>query len=537
MRRYWQYEENVSNKIRGMVGQVLPVMDDMASRIDQLFVNLRTPEENDKSQIHWQSVAAATAARNAFCIISGGPGTGKTTTVVQILALLQGMALEEGQGLRISLAAPTGKAAARLTTSVAKTVGLLPEEVRKKVPTEVTTLHRLLGSRIGTRRFKYNIKNKLHIDLLVVDEASMVDLEMMSAVLDALPDQARLILLGDKDQLSSVEAGSVLGDLCCNADRPGYKQETLDFFNKNTGYNLQEYAGKGADLDQQVVLLRKSHRFDKQSGIGNLAKAVKAGSKVEVMAVWQNGYTDISRIKLQSLNDPDFTHLVLQGEPNTSNKKDSVSNITGGYKTYLQTVGIGTAPFSSEDEWFEKVLHDFNKFQLLTPLRQGYWGVEGLNKRITEILVAEGLIEAKDGWYAGRPVMVNSNDYSLGLMNGDIGVALPVKKDENHNTQQKLMVIFPTADGSIKRVSPSRLKNIETVFAMTVHKSQGSEFDHTALVIPDYMSSLLTRELLYTGVTRASKKFTLVGSRMDIFVEAVQQRTYRSSGLKIKDVR
>ncbi|BBO87166.1 exodeoxyribonuclease V subunit alpha [Desulfosarcina ovata] len=521
LRRYWQYETEVAQGILKRLRMPPAAPTDLARRIDQLFGPLRNAEEQAKSDVHWQSVAAAIAAQSAFSVISGGPGTGKTTTVVQLLALLQDIALAQGNPLRISLAAPTGKAAARLTESIGAAVAKLPEALRDSIPAEVTTLHRLLGSRSHTRHFVHNAQNPLHVDLLVVDEASMIDLEMMAALLRALPETARLILIGDKDQLASVEAGSVLGDLCRNAERAAYQQPTIQWIADNTGYDLNPYAGSGTPLDQHIAILRKSYRFDQNSGIGALARAVNAGDSGRVAAVWQQDFDDIDRLAVTSTDEHGFARLVLDGVPSDSH---------GGYRGYLQYVQSGPQSHASEDAWLQAILDAFGRFQLLSPLRKGPWGVEGLNQKVAQIFFNADLINRQDGWYAGRPVMITRNNYTLGLMNGDIGIVLPFA-ERNASDHVTLRVVFPMADGSFKKVLPSRLSDVETVYAMTVHKSQGSEFDHAAMVLPESMTPVLTRELIYTAVTRARRYFTLVGPASDLLSEAVQQRTYRASGL------
>jgi len=529
LRRYWHYTQRVAREILCRVGKKLPVPDNLEERLDRLFALLRSPEEKDKSQIHWQSVAAAVAAASAFSIISGGPGTGKTTTVVQLLGLLQGFAMEQGKVLRIRLAAPTGKAAARLTESISMAMGRLPEALQTKMPTEVATLHRLLGTRHGSRNFIHNQNNLLHVDFLVVDEASMIDLEMMDSLLGALPEKARLILLGDKDQLASVEAGSVLGDLCANVKKPCYSPETVAWLQGNTGYDLSDFSGKGSDLDQQIVVLRKSHRFDENSGIGALARSVNQGDGKQVNRIWNQRFSDISRLVINSCKDPGFRRLVLDGNPK------AFASVHGslqpkGYRAYLEIIARGPGKWESENEWLRAILSSFNCFQLLTPLRKSDWGVEGLNSITADILYRAGLIHATRGWYPGRPVLVTRNDYSLGLMNGDIGIVLEVA-EEQHPGTRGLRVVFPMANGSLKRVLPSRLGEVETVYAMTVHKSQGSEFDHTALMLPDSMISVVTRELVYTGITRARSWFTLASPPGNILGTAVEQLTHRASGL------
>lgn len=529
LRRYWQYTQQVAQHILDRLAQNIPVPDNLAAGLDRLFAPLRNPREQAKEEVHWQSVAAAIAAGSAFSVISGGPGTGKTTTVVHLLGLLQTLALAQGEKLRIRLAAPTGKAAARLTESIGHAVGALPESLRVAMPTEVTTLHRLLGSRPDTRHFAYNAHHPLHVDLLVVDEASMIDLEMMAALLEALPANARLILLGDKDQLASVEAGSVLGDLCRHVDPSGYLPETAAWIEHNTGYSLQAFTGSGTELDQHIVVLRKSHRFGENSGIGALARAVNAGDPEQVAAVWHHGFGDIAQVVLQTHDDERFAHLVLNGHSNDFTRTKAAGE-PAGYRAYLERIKAGAEAGLPEDDWLHAVLADFNRFQLLSPVRKGNWGVERLNEKVAEILHRARLISATDGWYAGRPVMVTRNDYSLGLMNGDVGIVLPAGDD--HGSGRKILkVVFPMADGALKKVLPSRLTDVETVYAMTVHKSQGSEFDHTVMVFPDSMSPILTRELLYTAITRSRNGFTLVTPRLDLMAKSVQRRIHRASGL------
>jgi exodeoxyribonuclease V alpha subunit len=523
LRRYWQYQRQVARDLKSRMGNPVDAPADLAQRIDALFNALRTPDEQAKNRIHWQSVAAAVAAAGSFSIVSGGPGTGKTTTVIRLAGLLQQLALEQGRKLRIELAAPTGKAAARLTESMNHAVSHLPENVRSQVPVAVCTLHRLLGSRPDTRRFIHHRQHQLHVDLLIVDEASMIDLEMMAAVLDALPARARLILLGDKDQLASVEAGSVLGDLCRRADLPGYRPQTIAAIQQNSGYDLQAFQGEGADIDQHIVILRHSHRFEASSGIGALAAAVKTGNSATVESIWKQPFNDIARMNLTGPDDPALARLVRQGRKATESMAPAA-----GYRDYLKRVQAGPDAGMTPDDWLRAILEDFSRFQLLTPLRKGPWGVAGLNDLTARTLHRAGLIAAIDGWYAGRPVLMTRNDYSLGLMNGDVGIAVPLVMDDG---SRKLRVVFPMPGGALKKVLPSRLADAETVFAMTVHKSQGSEFLHVALVLPERMNPILTRELIYTGITRARRQFTCAGPNPDMLAQAVSQRTYRASGL------
>ncbi|MFL9911413.1 exodeoxyribonuclease V subunit alpha [Paraburkholderia sp. RL17-337-BIB-A] len=549
LRRYWQYEQNVVRAIGVRLGAAAQLEreldgDGLAHALDTLF-----PRANDAdAQTDWQKLACALAARSAFSIVTGGPGTGKTTTVVKLLALLQRLALaagEDGRPLRIRLAAPTGKAAARLNESIAGAVARLPlatfpqgDAIRAAIPVAVTTLHRLLGTRPDSRRFRHHAGNPLSLDVLVIDEASMVDLEMMNAVLDALPAGARLILLGDKDQLASVEAGAVLGELCERAGDGHYTLATRAWLHEMTGEQIDgtHLDANGTALDQSIAMLRFSHRFSAKSGIGKLAEAVNQGNSSKVAKVLAQGYADLALLECSERNDAALKALVVDGiVRDDAEARESSANGRRGYRYYLQVLrdtqpqhGADTAAF---DAWANRVLEAHGAFQLLCALRRGGWGVEGLNRRVARLLQEERLIAVTGGWYLGRPVLVTRNDYELGLMNGDIGItlALPVA-----DGAWSLRVAFAAGDGShrIKWVLPSRLQAVETVFALTVHKSQGSEFTHAALVLPEAPSPVLTRELVYTGITRARSFLTIASAGGQSIVEqAVQTRVLRASGL------
>ncbi|MFI7855891.1 exodeoxyribonuclease V subunit alpha [Pseudomonas promysalinigenes] len=536
LRRYWSYERQIDQTLRLRLSQSEAAPADLPARLAQLFDDGALP-----GQVDWQKLACALATRAGFSIITGGPGTGKTTTVVRLLALLQAPAVEQGRPLRIRLAAPTGKAAARLTESIGQQVERLQvtAQVRGHIPTDVSTVHRLLGSRPGSRHFRHHAGNPLPLDVLVVDEASMIDLEMMANLLQALPPKARLILLGDKDQLASVEAGAVLGDLCRDAEEGRYSPATQAWLEQIGGQSLAASGLEQGDaqrnpLAQQVVMLRFSRRFGEGSGIGQLARLVNRQQAQAARDVLSMPPADVFGLALRNEQDKALDRLILDG-------LDRGSEGPQGYRSYLRTIGRHRpAPGTAFDDprweqWAANVLHSFEDFQLLCAVRKGPWGVEGLNERVARVLHNAGLIDNQQLWYEGRPVLVTRNDYGLGLMNGDIGIALRLPDEQG---QALLRVAFPRNDGGtgVRFVLPSRLNEVETVYAMTVHKSQGSEFSHTALVLPDALNPVLTKELVYTGITRAKHCFSLVEPRQGVFEEAVLRKVRRISGLMLEQV-
>ena len=536
LRRYWTYERQIDDALRERLQQIETAPDDLRKRLDLLF-----KEGAEPGQIDWQKLACALATRAAFSIITGGPGTGKTTTVVRLLALLQAPAVEAGRPLRIRLAAPTGKAAARLTESIGQQVERLSvsADIRAQIPCDVSTVHRLLGSRPNSRHFRHHAGNPLPLDVLVVDEASMIDLEMMANLLAAMPANARLILLGDKDQLASVEAGAVLGDLCRDAEEGRYSAETQAWLEQVSGESLTASELKAGDaerypLAQQVVMLRRSRRFGEGSGIGQLARLVNRQQAADARALLREGdYNDVFGLTLRGEHDRKLDKLVLDGL-----EKGPKGPL--GYRDYLHVIHQArpSADRPADDvcwsDWALSVLKAFEQFQLLCAVRKGPWGVEGLNQRVSRVLTNAGLIDGDQVWYEGRPVLVTRNDYGLNLMNGDIGIAL--RLPDGQSDIAPLRVAFPRNDGrgGVRFVLPSRLNEVETVYAMTVHKSQGSEFAHTALILPDALNPVLTKELIYTGITRAKDWFSLIEPRAGVFEEAVRRKVKRLSGLMLE---
>jgi len=496
--RYWKYERELVQVILQKAALPPASVDEalLSRGIARLFPG--TPGE----EVDWQKVAALGALWSAFSVISGGPGTGKTSTVVKILALV----LEQAQGVRvrIALAAPTGKSAARLKESIrAMKAGLdCSEEVRSQIPEDVTTLHRLLGVKAGSVRFRHDRGNRLPFSVVIVDEASMVALPLMAKLAQALEDGARVILLGDRDQLASVEAGAALGDICGGGRAEPYSAGFQAFVARVAGEKLAATATDGSRgfPNDSLTVLKKNYRFAASSGIGGAARAVNAGDGAGALELLKDELH--GDIRWQDAPAPDQL------------KKALTERIVAGYSPYL----AAGSP--------EEALRLFDGFRVLTALRQGPYGVAGVNTLVEEILVEKGLIERGNRWYRGRPIMITVNDYNLKLFNGDIGIVLP-DPESGGNPR----VFFPSPEGGVRKVPPMRLPAHDTVFAMTIHKSQGSEFNRLLMLLPGNDSEALTRELVYTGLTRAKSVVEIWGDE-EVFKSAVARRVERTSGLR-----
>lgn len=503
LRRNWTAEQSIRTAIAARLAQPCPVPDNLSKSLARLF---DAPAASGAVAPDWQQVACALAARQRFTLITGGPGTGKTTTVVRLLALLQADPARQLVPLRIALAAPTGKAAARLSESISSAVKKLPADLQQHIPDQAVTLHRLL--QVRPNRSETSVP-ELAVDLVVVDEASMIDLEMMARLLAAVPMNASLILLGDKDQLASVEAGAVMGQLCASAAQGNYRPETVTWVKQTTGADLGPWVGPGSALAQQTVMLRFSRRFSDDSNIGQWAQAVNAGDVPAVRTLWQQAPV------WQSGADATVDRL----QPNQHGDSRLAGLVQHAWEAWLS--GLRTLQSTIyTDAHALAALKAFSQFQVLCAVRDGPWGVDTLNRRL-----AASMGFPMEGWYAGRPVMVTRNDYHLKLMNGDVGLCLPQASG--------LRVAFPDGQGGIHWVLPSRLDAVESVFALTVHKSQGSEFEHVCLVLPDQGVAVLTRELLYTGITRAKTRLTLVTPQISVLLQAVQAQVIRSGGLQM----
>jgi exodeoxyribonuclease V alpha subunit len=523
--RYHQYEHQLAANLRErLVERRTPADADLlASGLNALF--------EPRPGLDRQRLGAAMAVLRGLTVISGGPGTGKTHTVSRVLtALWAQWATDhaEGTGPRTALAAPTGKAAARMKESIAKGLPGLVQTASPALPEgrsvdelssfltdlQPATLHRLLGYQpYAPTRFRHNRDNPLPHDIVIVDEASMVDFALMAKLVDAVAPHARLILLGDKNQLASVEAGTVLADIAGPV--------TADAVALSSGF-LADLANAGIATDNietvppgpqdGVVLLTESRRFAAHSGIGRFASACLSD---------QFSTEDATEL-LTTSTDTTLLHHATNGLL----PKDALACIVKGTRPYLDMLMCGPSSGQSLIEHHREVLVQFDRFRVLAAHRRGRLGVGGLNGA-TEAALKErikGFSPTADH-YLGRPIMVRRNDPVVGRYNGDVGVMV-------HTEDGTLTTAF-LADGGVEYLAPARLPEHQTVFAMTIHKSQGSEFDHAFVVLPEASSPILTRELVYTGVTRAKTQLTLLANPA-VLGEALSRTVRRASGLRAK---
>jgi exodeoxyribonuclease V alpha subunit len=495
LHKLWHYERSLAEQLieRSTPKENEVDIDQLKNGLDRLFL------DQTDNEVDWQRVAAAASVRNQLSIISGGPGTGKTSTVVCVMALLLEQFSDQERGLNIALSAPTGKAAARLKDSItsAKQDLNVSEEVRRAIPDETMTLHQLLGARRHTSSFRFDEENLLPYDIVVVDEASMVDQALMSKLINALLEDTQLILLGDKDQLASVEAGSVLGDIC-NLDQNQFSKEMARWLAKLDLSVPEEFVTDASQpLTDHIALLTKSYRFGRESGIAQLAESVNIGDSNRAIEVLESDtYSDVSLNSVQEQSD--FEDILNQK-----------------VISYVQNI--------LESNSVDEALDVFERFCILSPHRRGPRGVEFLNRYVEKILQQQALIPKYEQWYPGRPVIVNTNDYTLRLHNGDTGICLPDEKGQ--------LKVYFRHQGQVRGIAPGRLHNFSTAFALTVHKSQGSEFEEVFIVLPSSSSKVLSRELIYTAITRARTDITILGSQ-SILKQSISKKIQRSSGLK-----
>lgn len=459
LHRYWRYEHRLAQVLRARgTAPDLPFDESLAQQGLRLYLGDATKN---------QRAGAVNFLRRPLSILTGGPGTGKTRTATVAAVLLAEQFFAQGIRPRFILTAPTGKAAARLATSLGQALERLSlrPELRACLPSGASTLHRLLGGRPGSSQFRHHEGNPLPLDALIVDEASMVDLPLMAKLFAALRPETRVMLLGDPHQLASVEAGHVLGDLCASL------------------------------LQTSITELKENHRFTDASGIYQLSRRINEGDFPAVRDLLQNPPPDLLSTPLPL---PSALGGVLR------------SQALGGFLPAIQAQTPAEA------------LTAFDSFRVLCAVREGPYGVGHLNRLIERTLAEAGLIQPESTHYAGRPILILRNAPVLGLYNGDIGIMRPDEHGE-------LRAYFP-GETNVRSFAPSRLPEHETAYAMTIHKTQGSEFTRVLVVMPDADSLVLTRELLYTAVTRAREVVELWWNETNLATALARQVT-RWSGL------
>ncbi|HEY1405840.1 MAG TPA: exodeoxyribonuclease V subunit alpha, partial [Spirochaetota bacterium] len=516
--RYFRYEDTIARIVRSWGRTTTDSdLDSISHLIDPLF-----PSDDDG--IDWQRCAALNAMTRKLSVITGGPGSGKTTTVVKVLLLLvHDYYQRTGLIPRIALAAPTGKAAAHMQRSVSSALERLEKDLsgvsellkliyrtKDAIPSSGLTLHRLF-----TYSRKVGSSDKLPFHVIVVDECSMADIALFSCLIESVEDKSRVLLLGDKDQLSSVEAGSVLGDICeYPGMQPVYPRIYAALVEKYSTFALEpsSVVKNGTGLSGVVTYLTKSRRFSGESGIGKLASLVNSGEGEKAYSLFENHHPDLSFTEMPHLPkgvDP------LRYAPIRKLLMSALEGfgIDSGHPLYRS----GLDRIENPDDFL--LLQ--SQFQILCALRKGPSGAVAMNILIEDILHREGRIDRKGSLYHGLPLIVTENDRALRLYNGDAGV---VFERNGH-----LRAYFPGVDGA-RSVIPLQISAWEKSFALTVHKSQGSEYDHVVVILGENDSKVLSRELLYTAITRARKSVHIVG-RKELFIAACSRRTERESGL------
>jgi len=510
LQRYFNYESMILNRILDFITtekeleverieSLIGLKDFIAGLFQQTSSNSATLVST-KVITDWQLTAAITAVLNKFTIITGGPGTGKTTTVAKILAILFSM----DENLKVALAAPTGKAAARMAESLKAAAMMTGDKSMAKFQTlEPSTIHRLLNFIPDSPYFKHHFHNPLNFDVVIIDESSMLDVALFAKLLDAIGKDTRLILLGDKDQLASVEAGSLFGDLCQAQESlnlfTGRRIELINSFINKTECLISNAASTEATshpLFQHVVELKYSHRFVIDEGIGRFSKAIIENNDEVIKEFF------VPDADIQVIVDLNYSQVVFE-------------EFVSGYQDYIEEPDIKTA------------ISKFNNLRVLCAIREGQQGLYAMNRNAEKYLSERNWISLKSEFYNHRPIIITSNNYALGLFNGDIGIIRPDEKG-------MLKAWFEDVDGKVKSIIPGLISNAETVYAMTIHKSQGSEFNQVFVVLPSGGNvSILTRELLYTAVTRAKNKVYVQGTDA-VILEAAKGQVKRASGISAR---
>ena len=487
LRRYWRYEREIEAalRLRAIPIATLPAAGEVAQALDELLPRAEAYETD------WQRVAAVTALRAPLTVICGGPGTGKTFTALRVLALIQRFA---GRSLRMGLSAPTGKAAQRLAEAAQLGLQQLPlsADQRAGLPSEAMTLHRLLGFHPQSVQPARNASRLLDLDVLVVDECSMVDLPLMAKLLRAVKPECRLILLGDPDQLPAVENGAVLATLAAQNIHNAQSVESAQWLAATQAARVPSSAAISV-LGERIIRLERPRRFGGDSGIARLVRAIRLGDAEQVLATLSDSQ-DIYWSEQPWRLDSTVTRASLRES--------------------WQDLAAAGSP--------QEALECLGRYRILCALREGPRGVAGLNQAVATAL--HGALAAQM-FIAGRPILITSNQHALGLYNGDVGVL------RGEHADAPLRAWFARRDGGVQALLPAQLPPHESAYAMTVHKAQGSEFDTVELVLPDEPHPLLTREWLYTAASRARSQLRIHASR-EVIAAALAQSTRRINGLR-----
>jgi exodeoxyribonuclease V alpha subunit len=522
--RYFLCERVIESNIKERAGTFIqPDMELIAHGLELLF-------PYDGEEINWQKCAALNALTRSLSVITGGPGTGKTSTVVRVVLLwVYEKVKRTGKIPRVALCAPTGKAAAHMYRSVSsdferierdekdnKTVQEMISLFRSTLPESGLTIHRLLRA-TGNSTFYYGKERKLPCDIVIVDECSMADAVLFSRLLESIESSATVILLGDSNQLSSVESGSVMGDLCGKGGHDSlYSKDYAESVLKYLRIKIPEKSVAAGEkgLHGVVTHLTKSHRFSSESGIGRLSFLINEGRGEDAFAYLTSAQKDnlyFSRIpEIRPGSDP-----LKNGQ-----FRSMIEQVIGGTEHNSDNYLPRKTPDPENDP--EHLLSRLGSFQLLCATRVGHYGSIAMNDLIEDILDGKGLIIAKGPIYHGMPIIITENDHAMRLYNGDSGVICMDKGT--------LKAFFFDIDSRVRACLPLQISSWEKAYALTIHKSQGSEYDHAAVVLPKDDSPVLTKELLYTAVTRAKKSLHIISSE-ESFIAACSKSAVRSSGL------